>query len=257
VRLLPLLGPPRAQGIPARTRSGQKNGSSGRTPGSSADWRRVSRSSGSSNGSRRTRSQKAGDGYPGLHVAGVGRTRRSLEDSERSDQSIPMGRPGPRSLHWSQAGTAGLREYMPHNHGKARRRNRDSEGPSKRRGPARVMGSEVTRLRSDSQEQDSDWLRISGPTADPLRPGLESVARLFTYLFSCASSASRASQQLHLSSEVIAPRPSLLGFARPPALCGNGGASLTGFSRATHAWDRLSAGTPARAVTAVTTVPAP
>jgi hypothetical protein len=33
---------------------------------------------------------------------------------------------------------------------------------------------------------------------------------------------------------------------------GNGGASLTGFSRATHAWDRPSAGTPAHAVTSVT-----
>jgi hypothetical protein len=32
---------------------------------------------------------------------------------------------------------------------------------------------------------------------------------------------------------------------------------VTGFSRATHAWDRLSAGTPARAVTAVTAVTAP
>jgi hypothetical protein len=30
---------------------------------------------------------------------------------------------------------------------------------------------------------------------------------------------------------------------------------VTGFSRATHAWDRLSAGTPAHAVTAVTAVP--
>jgi hypothetical protein len=44
-------------------------------------------------------------------------------------------------------------------------------------------------------------------------------------------------------------------FARPPALWENGGASLTGFCRATHAWDRLSAGTPAHAVTAVTAVP--
>jgi hypothetical protein len=64
---------------------------------------------------------------------GVVMTRRILEDSERSDQSIQMGRPGPRSLHWSQAGTAGLREYLPHNQGKARRGNRDSEGPSKQR----------------------------------------------------------------------------------------------------------------------------
>jgi hypothetical protein len=66
-------------------------------------------------------------------VRGFQKTRWSLEDSERSDQSIPMGRPGPRSLHWSQAGTAGLREYLPHNQGKTRRGNRDSEGPSKQR----------------------------------------------------------------------------------------------------------------------------
>jgi hypothetical protein len=37
---------------------------------------------------------------------------------------------------------------------------------------------------------------------------------------------------------------------------GSGGASLTGFSRATHAWNRLSVGTPAHAVTAVTAVTA-
>jgi hypothetical protein len=36
---------------------------------------------------------------------------------------------------------------------------------------------------------------------------------------------------------------------------GSGGASLTGFSRATHAWDRPSAGTPTHAVTAWTAVP--
>ena len=36
---------------------------------------------------------------------------------------------------------------------------------------------------------------------------------------------------------------------------GNGGASLTGFSRATRAWDRPSAGSPAHAVAAVTAVP--
>jgi hypothetical protein len=35
----------------------------------------------------------------------------------------------------------------------------------------------------------------------------------------------------------------------------NGGASLTGFSRATRAWDRLYAGSPAHAVTTVTAVP--
>jgi hypothetical protein len=109
------------------------------------------------------------------------------------------------------------------------------------------------------QEQDWDWLRTSGPNAGPLRPGLESVARLFTFLFPvtvCASSALELRSSFR-SSEVIALHPSLLVFARPPALCGSGGASLTGFSWATHAWDRLSAGTPAHAVTAVTAVPAP
>ncbi len=73
---------------------------------------------------------------PGLvkpMAQGVERTRWSLEDSERSDQSIPTGRAGPRSLHWSEAGTAGLREYLPHNQGKARLGNRDSAGPSKQR----------------------------------------------------------------------------------------------------------------------------
>jgi hypothetical protein len=35
---------------------------------------------------------------------------------------------------------------------------------------------------------------------------------------------------------------------------GSGGTSLTGFSRATHAWDRPSAGSPAHAVTTVTAV---
>jgi hypothetical protein len=69
VRLWPLRGPPGAEGIQALTRSGQRTGSSGRTPGSSPDRQGVSRSSGSSNGSRRTRrSQKAGDGYLGRHV---------------------------------------------------------------------------------------------------------------------------------------------------------------------------------------------
>jgi hypothetical protein len=56
----PLRGPPGEGGCPARTRPGQRTGSTGRTPGSSPDWRGVSCSSGSSNGSRRTRSQKAG-----------------------------------------------------------------------------------------------------------------------------------------------------------------------------------------------------
>jgi len=64
---------------------------------------------------------------------GVERTRWSLEYSERLDQSIPTGRSGPCSLHWSQAGTAGLREYLLHNQGKARRGNHDTEGPSKQR----------------------------------------------------------------------------------------------------------------------------
>jgi hypothetical protein len=64
-------------------------------------------------------------------VRGVERTGWSLEDSERSDQWISAGRPGPRSLPWSQAGTADLQEYLPHNQGKARRGKRYSEGPNK------------------------------------------------------------------------------------------------------------------------------
>jgi hypothetical protein len=59
VRLGPLRGPPGEEGCPARTRADQRTGSTSRTPGSSPDWRGVSRSSGSSNGSRRTRPQKA------------------------------------------------------------------------------------------------------------------------------------------------------------------------------------------------------
>jgi hypothetical protein len=121
------------------------------------------------------------------------------------------------------------------------------------------MRLEVTLLRSYYQEQDLDWFQISGPTASPLLPGLESVARLFTSLF-LSQRVPAQHLQLHssfCSSEVIAPRPTLLVFACPPALCGSCGVSLIGFSRATHTWDRLSAGTPAHAVTAVTAVPAP
>ena len=58
----------------------------------------------------------------------------------------------------------------------------------------------------------------------------------------------------------IDPSRCSMGGLRPLGLgmgWGSGGASLTGLSRATHAWDRLSAGTLAHAVTAVTAVPAP
>jgi hypothetical protein len=75
--------------------------------------------------------------------------------------------------------------------GIATRKGQASRGP----GP----GHEIGRLRRDSQEQDSDWLRISGPNAGPLPTGLESFARRFTSLFpvtTCASSASRALQLL-------------------------------------------------------------
>jgi hypothetical protein len=74
----------RSAGLPGRRATRPRP--SGRTPGSSPDWRRVSRSSGSLNGSRRTRSQKAGDGYPGRHVVswagqvvGAGSREDSLE----------------------------------------------------------------------------------------------------------------------------------------------------------------------------------
>jgi hypothetical protein len=52
-------GLPWAEGTLARTRQGQGTCSSGRTPGSSPDFQRVRRSSGSSNGSRLTQPQKA------------------------------------------------------------------------------------------------------------------------------------------------------------------------------------------------------
>jgi hypothetical protein len=84
-------------------------------------------------------------------------------------------------------------------------------------------------------------------------PGSSSVARLFTSFF--LSDEARFIAALPFPPvEVTATRPSLLDFARQPALWGNGGASLTGFSRATHAWGRPSAWTPAHALTAVTTV---
>jgi hypothetical protein len=112
----------------------------GRTSGSSPDWRGVSRSSGSSNGSRRTRSQKAGGRSSGSSCRVLGWSSRWRGESrgpagvwKTQKGQINRSRPGPRSLQWSQAGTAGLREYQPHNQGKARPGNRDSEGPSKQR----------------------------------------------------------------------------------------------------------------------------
>jgi hypothetical protein len=46
-----------------------------------------------------------------------------------------------------------------------------------------------------------------------------------------------------------------LATSRPWMGWGNGGSLLTGFSRATSAWDRPSAGSPAHAVTTVTALP--
>jgi hypothetical protein len=65
----------------------------------------------------------------------------------------------------------------------------------------------------------------------------------------------------HVRVKALAAAPSRIaraggGFptSRPWMGWGSGGAQLTGFSRATHAWDRLpmTAGTPAHAVTAAT-----
>jgi hypothetical protein len=90
-----------------------------------------------------------------------------------------------------------------------------------------------------------------GPITDLLRPGIASVTHVSNSFFLGRSKVHpRGSTILSFLGD-----PSFLDFARPPALCGNGRASLTGFSRANHAWDRLSAGTPAHAVTAVTAVP--
>jgi hypothetical protein len=71
---------------------------------------------------------KSCPGLAKLMARGVERTRWSLEDSERSDQLIQTSRPGPGSLQWIQAGTAGLQEYRPHNQGKARRGSRARAG---------------------------------------------------------------------------------------------------------------------------------
>ena len=88
-----------------------------------------------------------------LGPAGVWRTLKG---------QINLSRPGPRSLHWSQAGTACLREYRPHNQGKVCRGNRDSEGPSKQRPlPGSCDQRSLGRPRSYTQKQDSDWLRTS------------------------------------------------------------------------------------------------
>ncbi len=165
----------------------------------------------------------AGDGNPGLNVvswAGRVHGAGSREDSPefgglRKVGSIDPDGPARTSLPALESGWHGRSTRIP-----SAQPGKGSSGKSRlasakqAEAPARVMRSEVTRLRRDSQEQDSDWLRIAEPTAGPLRPGLESVARLFTSLFpvkACASSASRAAQHFR-SSEVIAARPSLLVF---------------------------------------------
>jgi len=62
---------------------------------------------------------------------------------------------------------------------------------------------------------------------------------------------------VHLAHRSVSVFNGWFATSRPWMGWGSGGASLTGLSRATHAWDRLSAGTPAHDVTAVTAVPAP
>jgi hypothetical protein len=169
----------RAEGIPARTRSGQRTGSSGRTPGSSPEWRRVSRSSGSSNRSRRTRSQKAGDGYPGRHV--VSRAGQVDGAGSRKD-SLEFG--GLRKV-------GSIDPYGPDQSGESRLgRAKQTEAPS------RVMNSEVTQLRSDSQEQRlgmaPDIRAHRRPVTAWFRVRCTSLRFSFP-VTACASSASRAS----------------------------------------------------------------
>jgi hypothetical protein len=107
----------------------------------------------SSNRSRRTRSHKAGGRLSGVVMSCPGLVKSMARESRgpagvwRTQKGrINRSRPGPRSLEWSQAGTAGLREYRPHNQGKARRGNRDSEGPSKQRPRARLCDPKSLRL---------------------------------------------------------------------------------------------------------------
>jgi hypothetical protein len=74
-------------------------------------------------------------------VDGAGSREDSLEfGGPRKVESIDPDGPARTSLPAMdpdlapcKAGTAGLREYLPHNQGKALRGNRDSEGPSKQR----------------------------------------------------------------------------------------------------------------------------
>ena len=149
--------PGRRAGIPAKSRSGQRTGSAHRA--GSQDHLPIGEGSVIGHAHRtgvvgRDRI-RLGYGYPGsscrvlgwssrwrwesmaLGPAGVWRTQKG---------QINLSRPGPRSLQWSQAGTAGLREYRPHNQGKARRGNRDSEGPSKQRPRARLCDPKSLRL---------------------------------------------------------------------------------------------------------------
>jgi hypothetical protein len=157
---------------------------------------------------------------PGRSIAcGAWRTRRSPEEPKIPDRRSPSGRPGLRSPQWS-----------PGRHGWP---------PRALVGPPGKRPAGEPRLGSDKQSEAQPRSRDRKP------PGRGVTRRNKTRTVSARNA------------RMIAPRPSLLVFARPPALCGSGGASLTGFSRATHAWDRISAGTPAHAVTAVTAVPAP
>jgi hypothetical protein len=153
---------------------------------------------------------------------GVRRTRICLIDRAHQGQTAT-----------SQAG----RDHS----AKGRRGNRESEGPSNNKPKPgtrdrKPLGRGVTCKWHDWTGSGSLG---SSPACEGLVSNLLSVSSLLSSL---------PAQQLELCgtiiipSEVIAPHPSLLDFARPPALWGNGGLSLTG--RVTHAWHRLSAGTP-------------
>jgi hypothetical protein len=130
---------------------------------------------------------------------------------------------------------AGLREYLPHNQGKARRGNRDSEEPSKQRPrpgscDRKSLGRGVTR-----RSKTRTGFGHPGPT--PARYGLVwNPLHVSSLLFKLPVTTGASSSSSKAAAFIRGDRSSSVAsrFARPPALCGSGGASLTGFSRATR-----------------------
>jgi hypothetical protein len=136
----------------------------------SADWRGASRSSGSSNGSRQRRSQKARLvtrvvmsllGPVKVIGRGAWRTRKSPEDSRRTRICRTDGaqRAGPvlAPRTGAQAGTAGLRDHRPYYPVKGPPGNRTSELISNQiPGSGHGIGSHP------GEEWPADWFRIVG-----------------------------------------------------------------------------------------------